>query len=98
MIINLRLDLFLKYSRLALRRTLAQQMCEGGAVKINGVRAKSAREVREGDEITIRQRALLTTVRVARIPQKPPSKALAASLYETVREERINPEPDPLWR
>ena len=83
----MRLDLYLKYSRLAPRRTVAQHMCEAGAVTINGLKAKSGREVREGDELTIRRRDLLTTVRVVRIPERPPSKAQAAGLYEILRED-----------
>jgi len=79
----MRLDIFLKLSRLVPRRTLAQQMCEAGAIKLNGARAKSAREVRIGDLIAIRQRGRITTVRVLDIPLKPPSKAQASSIYET---------------
>ena len=60
----MRLDLYLKLSRLVPRRTLAQQMCEAGAVRLNGSPAKSAREVRVGDEIAIRQGGRVTTVRV----------------------------------
>ncbi len=80
----MRLDLYLKLSRLVPRRTLAQQMCEAGAVRLNGATAKSAREVRVGDEIAIRQRGRITTVRVLLVPLKPPPKAQAASLYETL--------------
>ena len=85
----MRIDVFLKLSRLVPRRTAAQEMCDGGAVKVNGLRAKSAREVREGDLLSIRRRARVTTVRVARIPIKPPSKHDAASLYETITDEFV---------
>lgn len=80
----MRLDLYLKLSRLVPRRTLAQQMCEAGAVRLNGSPAKSAREVRAGDQISIRQRGRITTVRVVEVPLKPPPKAQAATLYETL--------------
>jgi ribosomal 50S subunit-recycling heat shock protein len=83
----MRLDLYLKLSRLVPRRTLAQQMCEAGAVRLNGATAKSAREVRVGDQISIRQRGRITTVRVAEVPLKPPPKAQAATLYETLSVE-----------
>ena len=49
----MRLDLFLKASRLILRRTLAQEFCDAGRVKVNDVKAKSSREVKELDEIEI---------------------------------------------
>jgi len=83
----MRVDLFLKMSRLEPRRSVAQQMCEAGAVKINGARAKSAHTVRAGDQIAIRKRGRITTVRVAEVPARPPSKAEAASLYETISVE-----------
>lgn len=78
----MRLDIFLKQSRLVPRRTLAQQMCEAGAVALNGSPAKSSREVRAGDTIAIRQRGRITTARVLDLPARPPSKAEASSLYE----------------
>jgi ribosome-associated heat shock protein Hsp15 len=74
------------------RRTLAQEMCEAGAVRLNGTSAKSAREVRAGDLIAIRQRGRLTTVRVVAIPTKPPPKAQAAALYETLSVEAYDAE------
>ena len=88
----MRLDLFLKQSRLVLRRTLAQDMCEAGALKVNGLRAKSAHEVREGDFVSIKQRGHITTVRVITVPSKAPSKREAASIYETISVESYNTE------
>ena len=88
----MRLDVFLKQSRLVLRRTLAQEMCEAGAVKLNGARAKSSREVKVGDLLSIRQRGRITTVRVCEVPTRPPSKAQAASLYEAVSTESYDPD------
>ncbi len=85
----MRLDIFLKLSRLVPRRTLAQEMCEAGVVKVNGLRAKSAHEVRERDLLSIRQRGRITTVRVINVPSKPPSKREATSLYETVSVESV---------
>lgn len=83
----MRLDVFLKLSRLALRRSIAQEMCDAGAVKVNGLKAKSAHEVREGDLLSIRGRGRETTVRVIKVPLKPPSKREAQSLYEIVKVE-----------
>jgi ribosomal 50S subunit-recycling heat shock protein len=80
----MRLDIFLKLSRLEPRRTLAQKMCEAGAVTVNGLQAKSAHEVREADLVSVRRRGRITTVRVVRVPTKPPSKRDAESLYETL--------------
>jgi ribosomal 50S subunit-recycling heat shock protein len=85
----MRLDLFLKLSRLVPRRTLAQEMCEAGAVKVNGLRAKSAHEVRENHLISIRYRDRITTVRVLTVPSKQTSKREAASFYETISVESV---------
>lgn len=85
----MRVDQFLRASRLVLRRTVAQELCEAGAVEINGVPARSSRPVREGDEIRIRRRGRLLVVRVASVPAvRQPSKAEAASLYEVLSDER----------
>ena len=83
-LIPMRLDVFLKLSRLVPRRTVAQELCERGAVMVNGSRAKSAREVREGDQLSIEHAGTVSTVRIIELPARPPSKARARSLYETV--------------
>lgn len=49
----MRLDKFLKNSRIIKRRTIANQACEKGRVKINGNIAKPATQLKEGDVIEI---------------------------------------------
>ena len=88
----MRLDIFLKVSRLVPRRTLAQQMCEAGAVTLNNAPAKSARDVRVGDRLAIKQRGRLTTVLVKEVPIKPALKAQAATLYEILSVEAYDTE------
>ena len=89
----MRLDQFLRASRIVVRRTSAQELCEAGAVSVNGAAARSSRAVREGDEITVRRRASALTVRVRTIPQtKQVSRADAASLYEVVSDIKIEDE------
>ena len=84
----MRLDLFLKASRLILRRSLAQEFCAAGLVKINGVPAKSSREVKFNDEIEIKRSQRILTVRVLQIPaNKQVSRQAASSLFEVVSEE-----------
>lgn len=84
----MRLDLFLKVSRLVPRRTVAQALCDAGAVTIGGAAARSSRAVRVGDEISIRRGARTLTVRVLAVPEtKQMPKGDAASVYEVVREE-----------
>jgi ribosomal 50S subunit-recycling heat shock protein len=89
----MRLDLFLRASRLVLRRTVAQELCEAGAVSVNGAAARASRAVREADEITITRRGRLLTVRVLTIPQsKQVSRSDAPSLYEVVSDIIVNDE------
>lgn len=49
----MRLDKFLKVSRIIKRRTLAKEVCDGGKVKINGNAAKAGSIVKPGDTIEI---------------------------------------------
>ena len=49
----MRLDKYLKVSRLIKRRTVANEACDAGRVMINGKTAKAGTEVKVGDEITI---------------------------------------------
>jgi ribosomal 50S subunit-recycling heat shock protein len=86
----MRLDLFLKVSRLCSRRTLAQRLCNAGRVSINGSPAKSSGAVKAGDEILIR-RHKLTTVRVLSVPAaRQTSCKEAGTLYEILSEESLD--------
>jgi ribosomal 50S subunit-recycling heat shock protein len=83
----MRLDLFLKVSRLIQRRSLAQEFCDEGLVFVNGSSAKSSKDIKTGDEIEIRRGDRLTKVRVLQIPDKKQvAKSEAADLYEIVEE------------
>jgi ribosomal 50S subunit-recycling heat shock protein len=85
----MRLDQYLRASRLVLRRTAAQELCEAGAVSVGGAPARSSRTVRPGDLITIRRRDRVLTVRVRTVPEaKQVSRAQAPALYEIISEER----------
>ena len=86
---TLRLDHFLKLSRLVPRRTLAQEICADGAVWMNGHAAKAARLVRRGDLLEIRLRSRVTWVRVVRIPELHCTKQQAATLYEQVESPHV---------
>ena len=50
----MRLDKYLKVSRIIKRRTVANEACSGGRVTVNGKVAKPGAEVKVGDELTIR--------------------------------------------
>ena len=88
---DMRLDLFLKASRLCSRRTIAQKICDAGRVTINGSPAKSAHAVKAGDEILIKRHDKLITVRVLSVPTaRQTSRKDAGALYEVVSEELID--------
>ena len=86
----MRLDLFLKASRLCVRRTVAQKFCDAARVSVNGHTAKSSYAVKVGDEIAITRHHSLTTVRVVDIPEaRQTSRKQAGRLYELVSEESL---------
>lgn len=86
----MRLDLFLKFSRLCTRRTVAQKICEAGRVSINGRTAKPSHDVKIGDEIELRTRTRVQTVRVLKVPEtRQTSRKDAGNLYELLREESL---------
>lgn len=91
---SMRLDLFLKLSRLIVRRSLAQEVCDHGGITVNGVIAKSSRLIRPGDLIQWRQRHKVTAVRVAQIPRIRPGKADAATLYVSANIEDAQRPPE----
>ncbi len=49
----MRLDKYLKVSRLIKRRTVANEACDGGRVLVNGREAKASTQVKEGDVLTV---------------------------------------------
>ena len=50
----MRLDKYLKVSRIIKRRTVANEACAGGRVSLNGKTAKPGADVKEGDKLSIR--------------------------------------------
>ncbi|MBQ1957145.1 MAG: RNA-binding S4 domain-containing protein [Clostridia bacterium] len=79
----MRLDKFLKISRIIKRRTVANEACDTSHVSVNGKRAKASYDVKENDiiEITFGQRTL--KVRVLDVRQYA-NKADASELYEVI--------------
>ena len=50
----MRLDKFLKVSRLIKRRTIANEACDAGRVTVNGKVAKASQDVKVGDKLSIK--------------------------------------------
>ena len=79
----MRLDKYLKVSRIIKRRTVANEACGAGRVDINGKTAKPSSEVKEGDTLSVLlggKRVLLRVVSV----QETAAKADASSMYEVI--------------
>jgi len=90
----MRLDLFLKISRLVLRRSVAQELCDAGAIFVNGSRAKASKEIKTGDKIEIKRRTRHTSVEVLQLPAgKQLSKGDAGDLYRMLDDIRIDDDP-----
>jgi ribosomal 50S subunit-recycling heat shock protein len=86
----MRLDLFLKASRICPRRTVAQNLCDSGLVLLNGTRAKPAHPVKPGDELIIRRRDKVSTFRILATAERgQTSRQQASELYELINEETI---------
>jgi ribosomal 50S subunit-recycling heat shock protein len=49
----MRIDKFLKVSRILKRRTVAQEACDGGKVLVNGKEAKPSHQLKDGDVVEI---------------------------------------------
>ena len=90
----MRLDLFLKISRLVPRRSVAQEFCDEGLIFVNEAAAKSSKEVKAGDVIEIKRPTRLTRVLVRQVPAtKQVSKSTAAEFYEVVEETVLESDP-----
>jgi len=82
----MRLDQFLKVSRLIKQRSVAKAACDGGRVTLVGRKAKAATEVAPGDEITLSLRDRMLVVRIREIPTGNVSKERARTLYDVLEE------------
>jgi ribosomal 50S subunit-recycling heat shock protein len=81
----LRLDKFLKVSRVIKRRTLANEVCDQGHVSVNGRVAKAGMEIKPGDILEIRFGQRMLKLEVVDIRDNVPAK-LAAELYKVLEE------------
>ena len=80
----MRLDKYLKVSRLIKRRTVANEACDNGLVAVNGKPARASYEVKEGDQITLRFGVRTVTVEVLSV-QETVRQSDAAALYRQIQ-------------
>ncbi len=83
---QMRLDKFLKVSRIIKRRPVAKEACEGGRVKVNGQTAKPGRSIGPGDRLEIAFGNRTLEVEVLEVRSHVPAAA-AQDLYEVIRED-----------
>ena len=81
----MRLDKFLKVSRIIKRRTVANQACDTEHVDVNGRRAKASYDVKVGDVIAVTYGERTLTFKVLDVREHV-AKADAASMYEIINE------------
>ncbi|MDR3189576.1 MAG: RNA-binding S4 domain-containing protein [Lactobacillaceae bacterium] len=81
----MRLDKYLKVSRLIKRRTIAKEISDQGRIDINGKTAKSSSDVKFGDELTIRFGNKTMVVKIERIVETTKKEA-AEHMYSIVSE------------
>ena len=84
----MRLDKFLKVSRIIKRRTLAKEICEHKQVKINNRIAKAGTVVQPGDVLEILLGQRLLKLKVLELREAVPAK-LAAELYELLENRKV---------
>jgi len=84
----MRLDLFLKWSRVILRRTLAKETCDAGRVKVNNSEARAGRAVHVGDTVAIEFPRRSFKFKVVSIPARSPGKDGARGMIEILEDSR----------
>ena len=82
----MRLDKFLKVSRIIKRRTVANEVCDMARVFVNSNPSKPAKQLKVGDIITIEYKVKTLVVKVLKIPTGNVSINEADSLYEVISE------------
>lgn len=80
----MRLDKFLKVSRLIKRRTVANEVCDSARVFVNNNPAKPAKQLKVGDIISIEYKNLIKSYEILVIPEKNIPIAQANTLYKEI--------------
>jgi len=85
----MRLDKFLKVSRLAKRRTAAKEALDAGRIELGGKTVKPSHQVKAGDELLIHYASRDVRVRVLAIPERPGARVRPEALYALLSDERV---------
>lgn len=79
----MRLDKFLKVSRIIKRRTVANEACDAGRVLVNGQPAKASKDIKVGDKIEIQFGQRIVKVEVSSVKETV-KKEEAAEMYKEI--------------
>jgi len=85
---SMRLDKYLKVSRIIKRRPVAKEVADKGRIKVNGVLAKSSTDLKVNDQIEVRFGNKVLTVKVLEMLDST-KKEDASKMYEIISEIRI---------
>lgn len=84
----MRLDKYLKVSRIIKRRPVAKEVADKGRVKVNGVLAKSSTDLKLNDQVEIRFGNKILVIRVLEMKDST-KKEDAAKMYDIISESRV---------
>ena len=87
----MRLDKYLKVSRVIKRRTVAKEICEAGKIRVNDLPAKAGKELKVGDVIDIAMGTRRLKIRVAELRETVRANE-ANTLYEVLEDKRVKEE------
>lgn len=92
---TIRIDKYLKLSRLVKRRTIAQEMVDVGAVRISGRKVKPSADVKVGDILEVAFPRRLLKVEVL-VDDESALKRKGVEPYRMLLDEKLSPE-DKIW-
>ena len=84
----MRLDKYLKVSRIIKRRPIAKEVADKGRIKVNGILAKSSTDLKINDKIEIRFGNKILLVRVLEMKDST-KKEDATKMYEIIKETKV---------
>lgn len=84
----MRLDKYLKVSRIIKRRPIAKEVADKGRIKVNGILAKSSTDLKINDEIEIRFGNKILLVHVLEMKDST-KKEDATKMYEIIKETKV---------
>jgi ribosomal 50S subunit-recycling heat shock protein len=87
-----RLDQYLKWSRVIARRTMAKATCDAGKVDVNQSVARPGKDLSVGDIVTVDLPHRVMKFRVVEIPNRAPGKSGARDLIEILENKRKDPD------